>query len=273
MASDNLFHVSVPNWHKFNPRADRANHSWFRFENDFFSDQRVFGLSGDVQRLFIFICALRSKTSKECVEVCTQYASAILRIPQEAIQDGMTRLNEASLIVTQERGTKPSSRRRKAVIEPAQLLTTNERTNDTNERTLEHDDIGGVPPPSTAITPDEILVQDFKDFLATVPFTAIRAWLEAYGEPFVREQIPKIRAAWESDEVRKRAGGKPLFVRHWLQNEQKQREKNPPPPVPSAPPGTNNAAFDRLKKELAEVDANPPDPDRVRKMLRGITGG
>lgn len=136
--------ISVPNWEKFNPRKDRENHSWFRFENRFFEDQRIFSLTGDQQRLLIMVYSLRSKDTKTTAELSIPYASAMLKIGCDEVNQGLQALHDAGLVVVQEFAITPSSRRRKAVITPSNGSPT--RRNDTLRDETERNDTDDTVP-------------------------------------------------------------------------------------------------------------------------------
>lgn len=84
-----LITVTIPNWPKYNPRSDRANHSWFRFQNAFFSDQVLFGLTDAQRLLFIFLmCEASRSGSKGQLEIETLYVSGLrMRSNSEIIAD------------------------------------------------------------------------------------------------------------------------------------------------------------------------------------------
>jgi len=114
-----IIEISIPNWDKFNPRKDRVNFTWLRLQNDFFGDQKVFGLNLTEKLLYIFILCERSKTNKNSLMIGVQYCSAILNIKPKQIHDAIDTLVRCRLC---------------AVVEPSLCLPTNV-TNVTNERT------------------------------------------------------------------------------------------------------------------------------------------
>ena len=105
--------VSIPNWTKFNPRSDRANYSWFRLENTFFSDQGVFPLTDSQKVLYLFVVCELSKKNKDQVDLRLDYISAMLNRTKKMIESDFKVLNSARLLVSERRqsdGTVPSSR-------------------------------------------------------------------------------------------------------------------------------------------------------------------
>jgi len=83
-----MIRISINNWEKYNPRSDRKNYSWFRFENDFFHDQRVFVLDDRQQNLLIYLMCEVSKKNGEAIELLTSYVCAMRKCTEEElIQD------------------------------------------------------------------------------------------------------------------------------------------------------------------------------------------
>lgn len=73
-----LVEFEIKNWAKFNPRSDKANYSWFRFENSFFQDQAIFGLTDSQCKILIFCFCEVSKKAGKRVGLKTEYVSAML---------------------------------------------------------------------------------------------------------------------------------------------------------------------------------------------------
>lgn len=130
--------VRVPNWSKFNPRADRANYTWFRLENNFFHDESVFPLTANQRMLFLFIACQCSKKNADTIELVLEYASVILKESLEALATDLQALNSTGLIIITKAVKKPSKRRSEAVAAPSSLPATKHNktdiTNNTNEQ-------------------------------------------------------------------------------------------------------------------------------------------
>jgi hypothetical protein len=120
--------ITVPNWAKFNPRADRANYTWFRLQNDFFHDQAVFALSDSQRCLFLFLLCEASKKNRETVELLPSYIAAILGRREEDIVRDIEHLNARGVVTAESRqndGEQPA-------FSLATNVRTNVRTNETN---------------------------------------------------------------------------------------------------------------------------------------------
>lgn len=113
---------------------------------------------------------------------------------------------------------------------------------------------------------------DSPAFLDGISTQAVEAWRKAYGAELVRDELPKAEAGWLSDDFKQRTGSKSVYIRHWLQNAARDRAKAPPPTPTIPKPLVTNEAVERIQREEAAVDANPPDPTVVRALIRQIIG-
>ena len=93
-----MLRVSIPNWEKFNPRADRGNFHWFRMQNDFFMDQRVFQLNSDDKLVLILLLCESSRKNGEEFDVSVEYASSLLRLSSSTVFKAVERLSKIQLV-------------------------------------------------------------------------------------------------------------------------------------------------------------------------------
>lgn len=93
-----MISITIPNWAKFNPRADRANYSWLRFENKFFHDQEVFKLTDSERVLYIFLLCEASKANKGELSILPEYIGAILGHSVSQVIANIQKLNERGLV-------------------------------------------------------------------------------------------------------------------------------------------------------------------------------
>ncbi len=93
-----LIKVSIPNLTKFNPRADRANYSWLRLENDFFDDPTIFMLAGNEQRVYLRIICLASKENSSDVAFVAEQIASVLRISAAETVAAVHSLAQAELL-------------------------------------------------------------------------------------------------------------------------------------------------------------------------------
>jgi hypothetical protein len=139
-----LIEVTIPNWGKFNARADRSNFSWFRFENTFFHDQAVFGLPDSARVLYIFLLCEASKKNKATVTLRPEYIAAILGRDIEAVQDDVNKLHDLELVaaschqtVASRHQTVASSRHDDTVKEKAGGVTPSYIQTDSTDNTVQ----------------------------------------------------------------------------------------------------------------------------------------
>ncbi len=118
--------ITITDWQKFNPRSDRANYSWFRFENKFYI--KTFSWGAEVQRIFTYLCCCASQENKPTFEFDIELASVLLKRKPTQIAFDIKHLEKIGMITA-------DKSRHEAVKEPALLPATYERTNVTNEHT------------------------------------------------------------------------------------------------------------------------------------------
>ena len=127
--------LSIPNWEKYNPRADRNNYSWFRFQNNFFTDPQIFGLSLLEKMLLVFIYSEVSKKGSATCEINVGLAAALLGVSSKDCELALQKLNEIN-VVSFDNQTPPNGGKEPAFGSPTNERT-NERTNDTSETIAE----------------------------------------------------------------------------------------------------------------------------------------
>ncbi len=98
MGNGELVSIKINNWEKFNPRSDRGNFAWFRFQNSFFSDQVVFGLSSECKLLFIFLCCEASRHNSEAIKINPEYVSHLLKTRSSEIISNLNKLRSSGLV-------------------------------------------------------------------------------------------------------------------------------------------------------------------------------
>lgn len=125
-----LIKIKIQNWSKFNPRADRANYTWFRFQNDFFHDEKIFSFNHEQIAVYLFLLCSASKKNSDQFEISLSYASAILKLKTKDI---LNYINDFKLL-----GMIAAFGRHDDGIHPAQLPATyiHNETNITDERTI-----------------------------------------------------------------------------------------------------------------------------------------
>jgi len=90
--------VTIPNWEKYNPRSDRTNFSWFRFENRFFHDQTVYELGTNSKLLCVFLFCEVSRNAGRPTEVNLDYVSGLLTIRRSQLLRDLNELRASGMI-------------------------------------------------------------------------------------------------------------------------------------------------------------------------------
>jgi hypothetical protein len=121
---DHLLQISITNWEKYNPRSDRANYTWFRFQNHFFHDQSVFPLSDSQKILFLFLLCEASRANSSEISIRLDYLSAILKVKPSEIHSNIQSIQDARLLAV----ITPADSRPIAGEEPSLLPATYVRT-------------------------------------------------------------------------------------------------------------------------------------------------
>ena len=130
---DAMLAISIPKWDKYNARKDRANFTWFRFENNFFHDQTIFNLTDSQILLFQFLLCEASKKNSGEIELRPKYIAAVRRKSVEEIIKDFEAIIEAGMVTAERRlsdGALPAESRRLDGVPPSLSLATNERTNE-----------------------------------------------------------------------------------------------------------------------------------------------
>ncbi len=95
-----LINITVPNWIEYNARADRANYSWFRFQNDFFQNQKLFGMSDSQCVLFLILICEVSKKNKPTIQMSLDYIATIRKSTVPKITKDLQELERRGVIMT-----------------------------------------------------------------------------------------------------------------------------------------------------------------------------
>lgn len=93
-----LVQITVRNWAKYNPRVDRKVHTWIRFQNNFFRDQRVYGMT-DAQIILLQMCWCEAsvKGGEEC-EMNLDYLVNVRKMTHSQIMNDFHELERRGFI-------------------------------------------------------------------------------------------------------------------------------------------------------------------------------
>lgn len=207
-----LVKVHIPNWEKFNPRADRGNFAWFRLQNNFFTDQVIFLLPNEEKLLFVFLCCEASKNNSDNYEIGSEYIAALLKTTEKQITKQLNNLRLSGLVEL----LNDSSR-----ISDVDALVANVTEQDVTERTGQ--DVTKRTRRKRSSEPEAVVVhpviQELKGdtetekYLEAVPETSQKRWVKLYGAELVKREVLKA-IGWLHDSGEEREPGR--FLGGWL---------------------------------------------------------
>lgn len=90
--------LEIINFEKFNPRTDRKKHSWFRLENDFINDEKLFKLSPIEKFVWIGLLAFRSKKMEQIFDLDLEYLAEQLKVKKNIISSAIQKLSNAKAL-------------------------------------------------------------------------------------------------------------------------------------------------------------------------------
>lgn len=209
-----MIDLTIPNWESYNPRNDRTNHVWFRFQNTFFSDQKVFDLDPIQKCLYIFLLCETSKTGSGTCTINTEFVAAVLRLEHESILKNISWLHDAGLL-TSSAYQKPTKGRLKAGGKPDNGIATNKQTDNTVQtiQTIQTDNTKKtVSSGLTVVSPRIKAPPSFEEFLINLPLETKGQIQGIYpDQEFLVREIGKMRI-WLTGNPTKN----PKSIRGWL---------------------------------------------------------
>src|ERR1035437_8610886 len=83
--------ISILNWEKYNGRSDVKNPSWFRFQNNFFTDNKVSNLNDQEKIVFVWLLCEASSNGNDLFYLEEMFLTQIQRVSQRVSQRGLQR--------------------------------------------------------------------------------------------------------------------------------------------------------------------------------------
>lgn len=134
--------IKIVNWSKFNnPRKDVKSTTWFRFQNDYFTDSDFCDLPLDQKLVFPYLCSVSSSKMRDEFDVSERVACAVLGIPESAFLSCTKYLQSRGIIEI------PTSRERIRVRNAARTYQ-----NDTPSRNITGHNITNITEQNTSTT-------------------------------------------------------------------------------------------------------------------------
>lgn len=217
-----LLQVEVNNWLEYNPRSDRKVYTWFRFQNDFFMNHKIHGLSDISKLVWIFILCEASKNFGKAVNIETFLTATLLRKNDAEVVESIQELTRLGVITVTNKTPNGNS------------------TNDTNERTIRTNDTNGsnslrsLLPPQSAPPPCVGAIDEFssdsvcRDLLKDVSAKAQRAWLEVYPDAEWLEGEIRKAHAWIASNPRRAPKQMARFLANWFSRAYESYRKSQP---------------------------------------------
>lgn len=205
-----LITLQINNWETYNPRADRGNYAWFKFRNDFFSDQNLFGQSDACRLMFIFLCCEASRTNSGEIALNTKYVAAILSHTEKQVIENINILSSTVLVTVINGSSRDCDAARLVAKKDLDLGDLDLGDLDKKESFSEPSKVLEALPEFLMI--DKTLSEIFR--IKKINQKLQRSWLQAFKEPeWIIQEINKA-LAWECSNIEKKNFGK--FMTGWL---------------------------------------------------------
>lgn len=95
---DDLLEFSIVNWEKYNPRKDLKNPKWFRFNNDFFADEKILNLTAAEFKVFVLFLCLRSRANTELVQSSYRVVTRLIHSRTKIVHSAIQKLEQNGLL-------------------------------------------------------------------------------------------------------------------------------------------------------------------------------
>jgi len=96
--------IEILKWDTYQPRKDRLNYSWFRFENKFFESADIYDLTLRQKLVYVFLLCEASKKGGKTFRTTPNYVGAMLKIKQNELVNDLKALSGVGVIRTRDDG-------------------------------------------------------------------------------------------------------------------------------------------------------------------------
>lgn len=97
-ADNNKIEITVLNWERYNPRKDGKHYSWFRLNNNVFSDEKLFDLTLTDKALWVFILCLASVKNCPTFVLDCAYAASQMSTRASRVSNSVRALCKSGVI-------------------------------------------------------------------------------------------------------------------------------------------------------------------------------
>lgn len=93
-----LIELKIANWEKFNPRSDRTITIWFRLDNSFFHDQKLWSLTDGARLTYLFLLCEASKIQNCVIKVNLEMVAMLRKSTRAKIIQEIKELEELGVV-------------------------------------------------------------------------------------------------------------------------------------------------------------------------------
>jgi hypothetical protein len=126
--------ITIVNWDKYNPKRAQHSYRWFRFDNEFFTDKKLYDLDCECRCVFLFLLCTASKENSGKYDVERDYIQRQTGISNKKIDDSIKLLILKGVVATTKRC---SSKSKSLPLRDETNETRRDETNETRELTVE----------------------------------------------------------------------------------------------------------------------------------------
>lgn len=90
--------ITILNWDKYNPKRDQKTYTWFKMQNDFYLDHRLYRLTTNQCYTFITLLAKASQTNSGTYTLLIQAHAKQIRLRTKELQKTLEILKEIGII-------------------------------------------------------------------------------------------------------------------------------------------------------------------------------
>lgn len=131
--------LEIVNWDKFNPRHDRKITVWFRMNNDFFQDQKLWNLTDGARLTFVFLLCEASKHQSGSIKANLDLIAVFRKSSIQKILKEIKELEAVGVLSPPNCGLSPHSVHQTADSVPAtEQYRTEQTVHDRTEQTEQY---------------------------------------------------------------------------------------------------------------------------------------
>ena len=223
--------IRILNWHRYQPRHDRKNFYWFRFDHGFFNDKKISRLTTYQQMFFIYLLCDASLSNGEDIDLFIDHAARAVQTNEKAIEVALQKLIDMEMVADVTSDASVELNQRVSVNGVQDPLT--EPSRDLNvvlQDTVQEDSKVETKPSKKAA--NELLpeFQKLHDvFRGKVSLNLQRSWLRIYPIEFIVAEMLKADAWIYANPHKSPRANFGAFFTRWLVRSWEDHRKTLPP--------------------------------------------